>query len=580
MRKILGFILLCCTLALTGGLRGSAAHASTITGMIGVGTWNTQADFADVKVVQGNSTLYQSHFDNGIAEWKRQGGSWQTTADGVLHQTSSATPAMVLVGNTGWSNYTVTLKARKISGAEGFLITFGSPGDATQTQWNIGGWGNTLHNIQSPGVWLPALNGSVQTGVWYDIRIEVQGTDIRCYLNGAIVHDTARILDASDRTRRFQALQYSPGFYLMNGGEQQWLRSLAGRNVYLGNAALATFAAMPSNAAYNALTAVQQEAIIRKVNRNRLTWNIGWGFGSDLGRDATIINSTDGAVMLHNQLGLFDSHIIADNSPGTPTADSNYNGEIRFGGSNNYRVAIHESSHFLGTGTYGAWGNSAINGQWTGFYAQTQFKQFDGIGAVPGCDSQHYWPYGMNYDNEYSDLNAYRHVFMVHAFRRDMGISTYDVVGSTSIADGSYILMPRHAQGSALNVHNNVTGNGAQIDIHSYTGGDSQKFLLDQQSDGTYRIRTMLAGNRTLDLPSGDTANGNKLQLFDDTGMAAQRWYLIPTGDGWFRDRAQNERLQRLRCEWRPQRHRRRLPCSDVGLLGRLKSAVAASFRQ
>jgi len=31
--------------------------------------------------------------------------------------------------------------------------------------------------------------GSIETGRWYDIRIEVQGTRIRCYLDGKLIHD-------------------------------------------------------------------------------------------------------------------------------------------------------------------------------------------------------------------------------------------------------------------------------------------------------------------------------------------------------------------------------------------------------
>ena len=519
-------------------LNGNVIHDTTpqpITGMVGVGTWNTQADFADVKVVQGSTTLYQSNFAAGFSEWKQMGGTWQTVTGGYLRQTGNSTPAMVLVGSPAWNNYTLTLRARKNSGAEGFLITFGSPGDATTTQWNIGGWGNTQHNLQVPGVWSSPINASVQTGVWYDIRVEVQGNDIRCYLNGNPVEDYTRILTYNDRQRRFQDALSSPGFGLLNPWEQGWLTNLAGRSVYLGNAARATFAAMPSTGTFNTLTAAQQAVILRKVNRNRLTWNTGWGFGSDAGRDATIINSTDGAVLFHNQVGLFDSHIIADNSPGTPTADSNYNGEIRFGQLDNYRVALHESSHFLGTGTYWAWGNYSYNGQWHGYYASTQLKQFDGSGAIPGCDTQHYWPYGMNYDNEYSDTNAYRHVLMVHAFRRDMGIATQDVVGATDIPNGGYVLIPRNIQSSALDVLNGNSGAGATLDIHAATSTDSQKFLLDLQSDGTYRIRTALPGNRCIDLLNGDMTNGSKLQLWDDNGKAAQRWYLIPTGDGWYR---------------------------------------------
>ena len=218
MPKRLRLLPLVFAFAFAGLLRG-VAHAVPITRLIGVGTWNTQADFADVKVVQGSTTLYQSRFAAGFSEWKPTGGTWQTTADGYLRQTSASTPAMILVGSPAWSNYTLTLRARKNSGAEGFLITFGSPGDATQTQWNIGGWGNVRHNIQSPGVWVPDVYGAVQTGVWYDIRLEAQGTDLRCYLNGNIIHDTARILDNSDRTLRFQTLQASPGFALVNYAE-------------------------------------------------------------------------------------------------------------------------------------------------------------------------------------------------------------------------------------------------------------------------------------------------------------------------------------------------------------------------
>jgi alpha-L-arabinofuranosidase len=31
--------------------------------------------------------------------------------------------------------------------------------------------------------------GSIETGRWYDIRIEVRGARIRCYLDGQLIHD-------------------------------------------------------------------------------------------------------------------------------------------------------------------------------------------------------------------------------------------------------------------------------------------------------------------------------------------------------------------------------------------------------
>jgi len=51
-----------------------------------------------------------------------------------------------------------------------------------------------------------------------------------------------------------------------------------------------------------------------------------------------------------------------------------------------------------------------------------QIHTFDGPGAVVNSDGTHFWPYGLNYDSEASTENNRRHVLMVAALRRDMGI--------------------------------------------------------------------------------------------------------------------------------------------------------------
>lgn len=527
---------------------GHAALAAPILGAVGVGTWSTQAEFADVKVVRGTETLYQSDFAAGTAGWTMLGGTW-SVLNGNLRQTGSATPALALVGGTTWSDYTLTLKARKLGGAEGFLVIVGSPGDATKTWWNIGGWGNSQHALEMPAVWAPSVGGGVQTGRWYDIRVELQGTNIRCYLDNVLIHDTARVLDATERSRRYTQLIGSPGFSLLNAEEQQRLRDLRDRSVYIGAAARAALGAMPGSASFAALSPPEQAAIIRKVNRNRLTWNTGWGFGSDTARDQGIINGMDSAVMHYNSLGLFDKHLTANNSPGTPTADANYDGQIRFGGSYGYRVALHEISHTLGVGTWWRWGELMVNGAWTGQYANEQLSQFDGPASVVHGDGAHFWPYGLNYDNESSPENDRRHVLMVDALRRDMGIRTVEFSHSTTVANGLYRLTPRHARSSALEVADANPAGGAQLCIRGYSGAANQKFYLDLQADGTYRIRTALPGNRCVELPNGVTDNGTRPRLWDDNGSAAQRWYLLPMGGGWYKIAPRNNLARGLDVE-------------------------------
>lgn len=155
----------------------------------------------------------------------------------------------------------------------------------------------------------------------------------------------------------------------------------------------------------------------------RLTYRLadGWEKWPEDAR-RRIIQAMDAAVALYNELGEFDKSVTANYSPGTPTADGNYSGWINFGGQINKRVALHEISHTLGVGQHPRWRQLIADGKWTGQHALAQLREFDGPDAVLHADRMHFWPYGLNYDREYSEENARRHVRMVQALRRDMGI--------------------------------------------------------------------------------------------------------------------------------------------------------------
>jgi len=139
-------------------------------------------------------------------------------------------------------------------------------------------------------------------------------------------------------------------------------------------------------------------------------------------RREQIVAAMDAAVKLYNQHGTFKKRLWANNSPGTPTADANYEGWINFGGSRNTRVALHEISHTLGVGTHPNWQKNIKDGKWTGEHALKQLREFDGPEATLSADRMHFWPYGLNFDNESSPENDIRHVKMVAALRKDMAI--------------------------------------------------------------------------------------------------------------------------------------------------------------
>jgi alpha-L-arabinofuranosidase len=160
-------------------------------GKIGVGTWQTRAEFKDIKVTSGDKVLYQADFSKGLRGWKTDGGTW-AAADGMLQQSSNRTDCRAAAGNDSWTDYTYRLKARKISGAEGFLILFHVQDRDNFIWWNVGGWGNSRTALEGAQFGAKRELGSaadvrVETNRWYDVRIEVQGRAIRCYLDDKLI---------------------------------------------------------------------------------------------------------------------------------------------------------------------------------------------------------------------------------------------------------------------------------------------------------------------------------------------------------------------------------------------------------
>ncbi len=158
-------------------------------GEIGVGTWRTEAEFKDIKVTQGDKVLFASGSEGrGLRAWHLHRGHWEIK-DGVLQQTSGQDNVRAFIGDKDWRDYTLTLKARKISGAEGFLICFRVQDENVKSWWNIGGWGNTRDAIEMDDLPQDSVDEQIQTGKWYDIRVEQNGPRIRCFLDGKLVHD-------------------------------------------------------------------------------------------------------------------------------------------------------------------------------------------------------------------------------------------------------------------------------------------------------------------------------------------------------------------------------------------------------
>jgi len=159
------------------------------TGRIGVGTWNTAAEFKDIKVTAPDGKLlFASDFSKSMDGWEPLGGGDWMLRDGGLRQTAEREFIRAVAGDRKWGDYTLELKARKLSGREGFLILFHIDGDEDRIWWNLGGWENTRNAIEW-GETLDSKPGHIETGRWYDIKVELRGASVKCWLNGELIHD-------------------------------------------------------------------------------------------------------------------------------------------------------------------------------------------------------------------------------------------------------------------------------------------------------------------------------------------------------------------------------------------------------
>lgn len=158
-------------------------------GRIGLGTWKNSAEFKDLKVTAPDgSLLYANDFSAPIDDWTQTGdGDW-SVKDGVLRQQSMAPNVTAFVGDSTWTDYTITLKARKIYGENGFQIYFHNHVGSGRIRWDIGGYGNAINEMQA-GIVAQSMNYSLNPGQWHAIRLEVSSTGIKGYIDGKLVQE-------------------------------------------------------------------------------------------------------------------------------------------------------------------------------------------------------------------------------------------------------------------------------------------------------------------------------------------------------------------------------------------------------
>lgn len=153
---------------------------------IGTGS-DTCAEFTDVhRGPLGEELAPAPDFHN----WDSRDGTWELYGETVA---GSGTGPLLTDAVRGTS-YAFSVRARKTDGAEGFVLCFTGMTSERRYQWRLGGWDNRATWLQrvddgvADDLGERVLDG-VESGRWYELRVEVDGPRVRCFRDGELLHD-------------------------------------------------------------------------------------------------------------------------------------------------------------------------------------------------------------------------------------------------------------------------------------------------------------------------------------------------------------------------------------------------------
>ncbi len=170
-----------------------------ITGKFGLGGYNTATAFDEVTIVdnQTQEIIFSDDFSKGGDNWTTAVGEWEILQEQLVQNSIVIPNTLAYAQTEDLTDYTVTLKGRKLQGQEGFLLYFGLKDTANYLRWNLGGYGNTRGSFESVNEGVVATISEfdltrfnrIEEGEWYTLKAVVSGNRIKCYLNDQLACD-------------------------------------------------------------------------------------------------------------------------------------------------------------------------------------------------------------------------------------------------------------------------------------------------------------------------------------------------------------------------------------------------------
>lgn len=166
-----------------------------------------------------------------------------------------------------------------------------------------------------------------------------------------------------------------------------------------------------------------EETTIRTIKKGNFTYSFNQN-GADAATVARIKSAFDTATAYYNNFTSIVKHVTVNYSPGTPTADANFAGNIRMGSNSGYQkagTAMHEMAHTVGVGQHWKY-TELMKGTWQGERTNEILQMMTGDkNAVIKGDAIHFWPYGINgaHEDTGKDMDYIIHALILQGMKTD-----------------------------------------------------------------------------------------------------------------------------------------------------------------
>lgn len=168
-------------------------------GYVGFGTWNTQAQFRNLRVTDVNGKMIEANMADA-SQWELHHGIWEQK-DEIYTQTSSENRT-ALIWKAGKVNKgsVIEFEVNKLSGSEGFLFYFGLREGNLKKGYmlNVGGWGNSSTAVEkvfdnNSSVFSERIPDKLDENKWHKVKLIITNHGADYYFDGnkVLSHENA-----------------------------------------------------------------------------------------------------------------------------------------------------------------------------------------------------------------------------------------------------------------------------------------------------------------------------------------------------------------------------------------------------